>query len=83
MITNNDAYRAAVAELERTIAILEKTGGIQGYGALPSGFIETTEGVGKATFQIEIEGKKKNMSVKVHLSKEPEGDWTVHKLKYK
>jgi len=81
MITNNDAYRAAIAEIEGTASILKKTGGILKYGALPEGFIETNEGVGKATFKINIEGKVANMSVKVHLSKSPGTDWTVHKMK--
>lgn len=83
MITNNDAYRAAIAEIERTTAILKKTGGILRFGMLPEGFIETNEGMGKATFKINIEGKESNMSVKIHLSKRQGTDWTVHKLKYK
>jgi len=83
MIKNNDAYRAAIAEIEQTQAIIDKTGGIIGYGALPSGNIETTDGIGKATFTIRVKGETKDMSVKAHLSKSPDTDWTVHKLKYK
>jgi len=82
MIKNNDAYRAAIAEIEQTQAIIDKTGGITGYGALPAGHIQTKNGEGKATFTISVKGKKKNISVKAHLSKSPDSDWSVHKLKY-
>lgn len=83
MIKNNDAYRAAIAEIEQTQAIVDKTGGITGFGALPSGNIETSNGEGKATFTISVKGEVKDMSVKIHLSKRQGTDWTVHKLKYK
>lgn len=82
MIKNNDAYRAAIAEIEQTQAIIDKTGGITGYGALPAGHIQTKNGEGKATFTISVKGKEKNISVKAHLSKSPDSDWSVHKLKY-
>ncbi|MFK8057350.1 MAG: hypothetical protein AB8F78_14595 [Saprospiraceae bacterium] len=81
MIKNNDAYRAAIAEIERTPSIIQKTGGITGYGPFPAGNIETEDGEGKATFKIDISGKTKDISVKVHLSKGPDTAWAVHKLK--
>ena len=82
MIKNNDAYRAAVSEIERTSYILEKTGEITGYGLLPEGNIETNDGIGKATFKIDVKGKTKDLKVKVHLSKTPDTEWVVHKMKY-
>jgi len=82
MIKNNDAYRAAIAEIERTPLIIEKTGGITGYGMLPEGFIETDEGIGKATFKIDVQGKIKDLLVKIHLSKTETNDWVAHKMKY-
>ncbi len=82
MIKNNDAYRAAIAEIERTQAIIDKTGGIKGYGALPSGYIETTEAEPKATFTISVQGEKKDITVKAHLSHDENSTWVVHKMKY-
>ena len=82
MIKNNDAYRTAIAAIEQTQAIIDKTGGIVGYGELPSGNIETSNGDGKATFTIIVKGKASDIRVKVHLSKSPDTPWVVHKLKY-
>jgi len=82
MIKNNDAYRTAILEIERTASILEKTGGILGYGMLPEGNIESNEGNGKATFKIDVEGKVKSIKVKVHLSKTTGTNWIAHKIKY-
>ncbi len=61
--------------------ILEETGGIKGYGLLPSGNITISNGKGDAQLQIKVIGDKKDIEVNVHLTKEIDGQWMLLELK--
>ncbi len=80
-LKSSDAYKTAVHEIEMNQEILEETGGIKGYGLLPSGNITISNGKGDAQLQIKVIGDKKDIEVNVHLTKEIDGQWMLLELK--
>lgn len=79
-LKNSDAYKTAVQEIEHNEAILEETGGITGYGMMPAGNINIANGRGQAQLQINIKGNKKDITVSVSLTKEPNEAWKLIEL---
>lgn len=77
---NSDAYKVALQNIEMNKDILEESGGITGYGLMPTGNISISDGRGQAQLQISVLGKSKNMKVYVYLTKEPDGPWTLIKM---
>ncbi len=77
---NSDAYKVAINEIERNQEILTETGGIKGYGMMPTGNVNISNGNGQARLEIKVLGNEKNISVNVHLTKEPNGAWKLIEL---
>jgi uncharacterized RDD family membrane protein YckC len=78
---NSDAYKTAVGQIEQNQEILMETGGVTGYGMMPSGSINIVNGQGEAHLEIKVIGKKKDLAVSAYLEKEPDGEWKLIQLK--
>ncbi|WP_407557234.1 RDD family protein [Winogradskyella sp. 4-2091] len=74
---NSDAYKVAVENIEQNERIIEETGGIKGYGMMPSGSINITNGFGEAQLSITVLGNENDVNVGVYLTKQPNGDWQL------
>ncbi len=74
---NSDAYKITVSEIEKNEQIISETGGIKGYGMMPTGGISISNGQGQAQLQIKVLGIKKDLNVNVYLEKEPNGQWEI------
>lgn len=71
------AYKVATKEIEQNKYIINETGGIKGYGMLPTGSINISNGHGQAQFEIKVLGNKKDLNVGVYLEKEPNEEWKL------
>ena len=76
-IKNSTAYFIAVEEIESDQGIIEVTGGIEGYGMLPTGSISIVNGMGQANLEIKVLGKEKDIDVFVNMAKTPYGEWKL------
>lgn len=76
-IKNSDAYIVATLNIEQNKEIINETGGVKGYGMMPTGNISITNGHGEAQLQIKVLGNKKDLDVRVYLDKEPDGQWRL------
>lgn len=74
---NSDAYKVAVKEIEQNQEILDETGGIKGYGMMPAGSINSSNGKGQAQLEINVLGNDKDLNISVYLTKEPNGEWQL------
>lgn len=77
---SSDAYKVAVENIEQNQAIIDETGGIKGYGMMPSGSVSITNGFGEADLNITVLGNEHDTSVRVILTKVPNGEWELVKL---
>ena len=77
---SSDAYKVAVKEIEHNEEILKATGGIKGYGFMPTGSVNISNGNGQAQLQITVVGNEKDLKVSVYLAKEPNGEWKLIEL---
>jgi len=77
---NSEAYKVAVDEIEMNEEILNETGGIKGYGMMPTGNVSISDGNGQAQLQINVLGNKKDLVVSVYLRKEQSGKWNLIEL---
>jgi uncharacterized RDD family membrane protein YckC len=78
---NSDAYKIAVREIEKNEQIITETGGIKGYGMMPTGNINISNGQGHAQLEIKVLGNTKDVSVSVYLEKEPNGQWKLIEMR--
>ncbi|MDO5637538.1 MAG: RDD family protein [Myroides sp.] len=76
-IKNSDAYKVATKEIEQNKEIINETGGIKGYGMMPTGNISISNGQGQAQLEIKVLGNTKDLNVSVYLEKEPNGQWKL------
>lgn len=74
---NSEAYKVAVQEIEKNEEILKETGGIKGYGMMPTGSINVSNGSGQAQLLIKVIGNTRDLKVNVYLTKEPQGKWNL------
>ena len=74
---SSDAYKLAIKEIEKNPEIRTETGRIKGYGMMPGGSINITNGYGEAQMDIEVLGKETDLSVGVYLTKKPNGEWKL------
>lgn len=74
---NSDAYKVATKEIEQNKEIINETGGIKGYGMMPTGNVSISNGQGQAQLEIKVLGNTKNLNVSVYLEKEPNGQWKL------
>ena len=78
---NSEAYKVAIEEIEQHQEILDKTGGIKGYGMMPTGNISISNGEGQAQLQIKVLGNQRDLNVHLYLTKEPNGTWELIEMK--
>lgn len=78
---NSDAYKVAIKEIEQNKEIIYKTGGIKGYGMIPTGNVSMSNGQGQAQLEIKVLGKTKDINVSVYLEKESNGQWKLIEMK--
>ncbi|MEO5978223.1 MAG: hypothetical protein ABIS36_18985 [Chryseolinea sp.] len=57
--------------------IVKETGGIKGFGMMPMGNINISNGYGDAQLQIKVRGNDNDLDVNVHLRKESGGEWKM------
>jgi hypothetical protein len=76
-IKNSDVYKVAIHEIENNQEILKETGGIKGYGMVPTGNVTVSDGNGQAQFEIKVIGNDKDLNIRVYLTKEPNGKWKL------
>lgn len=74
---NSDAYKVATKEIEQNKDIIAETGGIKGYGMMPTGNVSISNGQGQAQLEIKVFGNTKDLNVSVYLEKEPNGQWKL------
>lgn len=74
---NSDAYKVATKEIELNKEIIAETGGIKGYGMMPTGNVSRSNGQGQAQLEIKVLGNKKDLNVSVYLEKEPNAEWKL------
>lgn len=74
---NSDAYKVATKEIEQNKDIIAETGGIKGYGMIPTGNVSISNGQGQAQLEIKVLGNTKDLNVSVYLEKEPNGQWKL------
>lgn len=77
---SSGAYKTAIAEIEQNQEILQKTGGIKGYGMMPAGSVSISNGNGQAQLQITVLGMENDINVSVYLTKEANGAWELIEL---
>ncbi|MFT6967040.1 MAG: putative RDD family membrane protein YckC [Marivirga sp.] len=77
---NSDAYKVAITEIEQNEEIISETGGITGYGMMPTGNVNISNGNGQAQLEIKVLGNEKDLNVGVYLTKEPNGEWKLIEL---
>jgi uncharacterized RDD family membrane protein YckC len=74
---SSDAYKIAVENIEQNQNIIDETGGIEGYGLMPTGSININNGYGEAQLEIKVLGNHKDINVGVYLTKQPNGKWEL------
>ncbi len=74
---SSDAYKVAVDEIKSNKEIQAETGGIKGFGMMPTGNINISNGQGKAQLEIKVLGIEKDLNISVYLEKEPDGKWKL------
>jgi uncharacterized RDD family membrane protein YckC len=79
-IKNSGAYEEAIVQIESDAEIIENTGGITGYGYLPMGSIQMTNGSGTADLTIIVKGNTSNARVHIHLTKSSWGEWEKQEM---
>ena len=77
VMKNSNAYKVAVKEIGQNKEIQNETGGIKGYGMMPIGSINISNGQGQAQLEIKVLGNKKDLNVSTYLVKEPHGEWKL------
>ncbi len=76
----SDAYKVVIENIEQNQSILKETGGITGYGMMPTGSIKINNGFGQAELEIKVLGTNKTLNISVYLTKEPNGNWELIEL---
>lgn len=77
---SSDAYKVAIEHIENNEKIIKETGGITGYGIMPTGNINISNGTGEANLRIKVIGEENDISVGAELTKSPNGEWQLRKL---
>ncbi len=81
IMKDTDAYKTAISHIEKNEQVLTATGGITGYGFMPAGNINITNGYGTAQLVITVKGNTNDIQVYTHLEKQPFIDeWTLLEL---
>ncbi len=78
-LKSSEAYTLATKEIEKSTEIINETGGIVGYGFMPTGNINVTGNEGQAQLSITVKGKLKNVDVFTYLESK-DGKWELIEL---
>lgn len=81
-LKNNEAYKTAITFIKSNEEIVDETGGIEGYGFVPSGSVQISNGYGESIYSIEVKGKDKDIYVEIYLTKKPRQEWIVEEVYY-
>lgn len=83
MFKSSEPYQMAIQSIENNPEVLEYTGGIVGYGWMPSGSISTTNDNGRAYFSINVKGEVDDVIVHVEYIKDltTSGQWQMVSFK--
>ncbi len=81
-LKSSEAYKLAISEIERNEEIIDYVGGIKDYGWMPTGKVSVQNGEGTATYEINVIGENKEMSVKVELTKPKNKEWEITSFHY-
>jgi uncharacterized RDD family membrane protein YckC len=76
---NSEAYKLSIQEIEKNSEIKEETGGIVGYGFMPTGAINVSGNEGQAQLEITVKGKLKDIDVTTYLESK-DGNWRLIEL---
>lgn len=79
-VLDSEVYALAIRQIKDNENIMVKTGGIKGFGVLPSGNLYFGEDTSGAYFKVKVLGKDQNAVVHIYLSKEQNGTWQVVKM---
>lgn len=76
---SSEAYKLAIQEIEKNTEIKKETGGIVGYGFMPTGNINISGNDGQAQLEITVKGKLKDIDVNTYLESK-DGKWKLIEL---
>ena len=76
---SSEAYKLAIQEIKKNNEIKKETGGIVGYGFMPTGNINVSGDEGQAELEITVKGKLKDIEVNTSLESK-NGKWKLIKL---
>lgn len=77
-LKSTDAFKVAEQEIHKSSEIQTETGGIEDI-SLSTGSVSTHNNDGEASFDISVDGTKKDIDVSVYLTKY-DGQWKVDEL---
>lgn len=80
LLKGNGPYRQAIERIENSHEVRLLAGDIKGYGFIPNGQVNITNGHGKSSLIIKVKGESQNIRVLVFSSKEPDGEWVIDKF---
>ena len=73
----SEAYKISIQTIEADESVISETGGIVGYGYMPTGGVNISNGVGHANFDITVKGSIKDVVVHTVLEKQSGGQWEM------
>lgn len=76
----SEPFKISINEIENSEELKSELGTITGYGFMPTGSINVTNGVGEANLCISVKGTIKNKTVSTELSKSKNGKWILNKM---
>jgi hypothetical protein len=82
ILKGSEAYITAENYIENNSAIIEETGGVEGFGFLPTGSMQISNGHGEAFFTVTVKGEENDIYVDIYLTKEPRNVWHVQDVHY-
>ena len=80
MFLKSEPYKMSIKEIENNEEIKSELGTITGYGFMPTGSINVTNGVGEANLCINVKGSIKDKTICTELSKSRNGNWVLNKI---
>ena len=82
IMKNNGAYTTTIEYIESSEEIENRIGDIEGYGFIPSGSVNITNGYGEAVLVITVKGEKETVKIYSELKKGPGSEWQIIQINY-
>jgi len=82
LLKSDQSYQAAIEYIESNEELLSVTKGIKGYGYLPMGNVQVSNGYGQANLTISVKGNEIDVKVNIYLEKEPGSKWIVRDFEF-